>query len=198
MTDRLTSKGAVFILVLVAASTTLASGSRQWVSGSVRDVVLGSSVLQGRGSDVAPGVMAAALVGLASVVVAVTSNRALRIFAVWATLLAAVLGVALVVAVLADPDAALSTLATSGTGRIGARVSQGTAGAWAWAALCAMLVMGVAGVAGLVGGSRWSGLSSRYDAGEGSTQDLRSGPGARGTHNEWDQLSRGDDPTIGP
>jgi len=49
-----------------------------------------------------------------------------------------------------------------------------------------MLVMGVGAVGALVGGRRWHGLSSRYDAG---------GPAA-GHASAWDQLSRGEDPTA--
>lgn len=184
VSDRLTSRGTVFILVLVAASVTLLSGSRQWVSGTVNDVVLGASALHGAGSDIAPAVLAAALVGLASAVVAATSGRVLRIVAGWATLLAAVLGVAVVVSVLVDPDAALGRLATAGTGRSGALAVQGEVGGWLWVALAALLVMGLGGLAALVGGSR---------------QSARDTKGERGTErpaSAWDQLSRGADPTL--
>lgn len=183
VTDRLTSKGSVLVLVVVAASATLISGARQWVSGSVNDAVLGSGAIQGTGSDVAPAVMAAALVGLASAVVAATSGRVLRIVAGWATLLAAALGVAVVVSVLADPDAVLGRLASVGTGRSGALAVHSQVSAWVWVALAALLVMGLGGIAALTGGSRWSGLSSRYDAGQESLPT-------------WDRLSRGDDPTV--
>lgn len=190
MSDRLTSKRAVLVLVLLAASVALVSGSREWVSGSVDDVVLGTSALHGRGSDLAPGVMAAALVGLASAVVAATSGRVVRVVAACSALAAAVLGASVVIAVLADPSAALGRLAAAGTGRGGTLVAEGRVGGWAWAALAAMLVMGAGGLAALLGGSRWHGLSSRYDAGE---------PAAVQTPetSAWDQLSRGEDPTVG-
>jgi uncharacterized membrane protein (TIGR02234 family) len=207
VTDRLTSKGTVLILVLVAGSTTLISGSRQWASGTVNDVVLGSGTLHGTGSDIAPGVMAAALVGLASMVVAATSGRLPRIVAGWATVLAAVLGVTVIISVLSNPDTALSRLAQAGTGRNGAPGVQGQVGGWAWVALAAMLVMGLGGVAALARGSHWSGLSSRYDAGEGRPKapGPRSAPGGADEQitgsstdptSAWDQLSRGDDPTL--
>jgi hypothetical protein len=185
VTGRLTSRGMVFVLVLVAASVTLISGSRQWVSGTVNDVVLGSGALSGTGSDTAPGVMAAALVGLASAVVVATSGRVLRIVAAWATLLAAALGVAVVVSVLADPEAALSRLATAGTGRSGGALAvHGQIGGWAWVAFAAMLVMGVGALAALAG---------RSPRGAGGTAGEQ---GRTQTASVWDQLSRGDDPTT--
>jgi len=190
VSDRLTSKRAVLVLVLLAASVVLVSGSREWVSGSVGDVVLGTSALHGRGSDLAPGVMAAALVGLASAVVAATSGRVVRVVAACSALAAAVLGASVVVAVLADPSAALGTLAAAGTGRGGTLAAQGRVSGWAWAALAAMLVMGVGGLGALIGGSRWHGLSSRYDAGEPAA-------GQAPAASAWDQLSRGEDPTVG-
>lgn len=69
---RLTSKRTVLLLVLLAAGVLLVSGSRVWVNGSVDDPVLGASILHGTGSQVARGVLAAALVGAAAVVAAAT------------------------------------------------------------------------------------------------------------------------------
>jgi hypothetical protein len=186
LTGRLTSKRVVLILVLASASVVLVSGSREWVSGSVQDAALGASVLHGSGSDVAPGALAAALVGLASGVAAATSGRLVRVVAASSALMAAVLGATAIVLVLADPSRALGGLAAAGTGRSGTLAAHGQSGAWAWVALAAMLVMGAAGLGALVGGRRWQGLSSRYEA--------RS-PEA-GQMSEWDRISRGEDPTA--
>jgi hypothetical protein len=186
LTDRLTSKRTVLVLVLVAASVVLVSGSREWVSGSVDDVVLGASALHGRGSEVAPGALAAALVGMVSAVAVATSGSVVRVVAACSMLLAAVLGAAVVISVLVDPGGALGRLAAAGTGRSGTLAAHGRVGSWAWAALAAMLVMGFGGLAALVGGRRWRGLSSRYEAGV---------PDA-GRASAWDRLSRGEDPTA--
>jgi len=197
MIDRLTSKRTVLVLVLVSASVILVSGSREWVSGSVDDAVLGATALHGRGSDVAPGALAAALVGLASAVAAATGGTAVRVMAASATLLAALLGTALVMAVLADPSGALGMLAATGTGRGGTVAAHGRVESWAWVALAAALAMGVGGLGALAGGRRWRGLSSRYDApvaGAAAQPDPAAGPGA-GSASAWDQLSRGNDPT---
>ena len=91
MIDRLTSKGMVLALVMLCAVVILISGSREWVSGSADNAVLGASVLHGSGSEVAPGALAAALVGLASAVAVATSGTVVRFIAACTALLAAVL-----------------------------------------------------------------------------------------------------------
>jgi uncharacterized membrane protein (TIGR02234 family) len=198
MIQALTSKRIVLVLVLSAGCVILVAGSREWVSGSVQDGVLGASALHGRGSDIAPGALAAALVGLASAVAAATSGTVVRVVAACAALLAAVLGATVVISVLADPGGALGRLAAAGTGRSGTVAAYGRAGAWAWVALAAMLAMGVGGLGALVGGRHWRGLSSRYDApvaGPASRPDSAREPAPR-QESAWDQLSRGEDPTA--
>jgi uncharacterized membrane protein (TIGR02234 family) len=199
MSERLASKRMVLVLVLVSAAVILVSESREWVSGSAANAVLGATVLHGRGSDVAPGAAAAALVGLASAVALATSGTVVRFIAACTALLAAVLCAAVVIGILVDPGAALGNLAAAGTGRSGSVAAIGRAGIWAWVALAAALVMGVGGLGAMVGARRWQGLSIRYDApvaGEGSLpyQAGEAGPGGVST---WDQLSRGEDPTAG-
>ncbi len=198
MIDRLTSKALVLVVVLVSAATILVGGSREWLLGSIDDAVLGSVALHGKGSDVAPGAMAAALVGLASAVAVATSGRVVRVIAAWAALLAAVLGAAVVIGVVADPAGALSRLAAAGTGRTGTVAAQSRVGGWAWVALVATFLMGTGGLGMLVGGRRWSGLSSRYDApvAGGASQGGSSGQPASSHDPAWDQLSRGEDPTA--
>jgi uncharacterized membrane protein (TIGR02234 family) len=204
MTNTLTSKRMVLFLMLTSALVILISGSRVWVSGSAGDAVLGASVLHGRGSDIAPGALAAALVGLASAVAAATAGSVVRVIAAWSAMLAAVLGGVVIMSIVTDPGGVLGTLAAAGTGRSGSVVAHGHAGSWAWVALSATLVMGFGGLCALVGASRWKGLSSRYDPPVvdqtsqttqtpqlGSTGDL-----GRRRELEWDQLSRGEDPTI--
>jgi hypothetical protein len=183
----LTSKATVLVTILLAASIILISGSRQWLSGTVGDSVLGVSTLHGAGADVAPGALAAALVGLASAVAAATSGPVVRVVAASSALMAAVLGATVIILVLADPGGALGKMAAAGTGRSDGFATHAAAGGWVWVALAAMLAMGLAAVGALVGGSRWRGLSSRYDSGEPAAEHL----------SDWDRLSRGEDPTAG-
>ena len=88
---RLTSKRTVLLLVLLTAGVLLVSGSRVWVNGSVDDPVLGAGMLHGTGSQVARGVLAAALVGAAAVVAAATSGRIVRRLAAAVVVLAGAL-----------------------------------------------------------------------------------------------------------
>jgi uncharacterized membrane protein (TIGR02234 family) len=202
MIERHSSKRTVLVLVLVSASLILVSGSREWVSGSIGDAALGATVLHGKGSEVAPGALAAALVGLASAVAATTAGPVVRLIAAASALLAAVLGAGVAISVLVDPDGALGELAAAGTGRTGVVIGHGQAGSWAWVALAATLVMGLGGLGALVGSRRWDGLSSRYDAPvPGQTSPPDEGPHAgvekpRGRESDWDQISRGEDPTV--
>ena len=199
---RLTSKRTVLLLVLLTAAVLLVSGSRVWVTGSVDDPVLGVGMLHGTGSQVARGVLAAALVGAAAVVAAATSGRVVRRLAAAVVVLAGVLGTAVVASVIADPDGALGRVAATGTGRTGDVPAHGSVTLWVWVAALAGVGMTVAGVAALAGAGRWSGLSSRYDAPSG---DAASGDAAvpeqaarRSRESAWEQLSRGEDPTAGP
>lgn len=184
--ERLSSKRTVLVVMLVAASIVLISGSQDWVSGSTGDIGFGAGALHGKGSDVAPGALAAALVGLASAVVAATSGRVVRAVAALCAVMAAVLGATVTISVLVDPGGALGRLAAAGTGRSGTRPAHGQAGGWAWAGLFALIVMGVGALGALIGRHRWRGLSARYDAGE----------PAAAHRSVWDQLSQGQDPTV--
>ncbi|MEP7035869.1 MAG: Trp biosynthesis-associated membrane protein [Dermatophilaceae bacterium] len=197
MIDSLTAKRQVLLLVMAGAVVVLVSGSREWVSGSTADVVLGASVLHGRGADVAPVAMAAALVGLAAAVAVGTAGPVVRVVAATAALLAAALCAGVIVGILVDPSGALGTLAAAGTGRSGTVAASGRAGIWVWVALAAALAMGVGALGAMVGSRRWRGLSDRFDspiAGDGA-QRHPAAASPSGPESAWDQLSRGKDPT---
>ena len=197
MIETLTSKRLVVVLVLVSAAVILVSASREWVSGTADSAVLGATVLHGTGSEVAPGALAAALVGLASAVVVATSGTVVRFIAACTALLAAILCGAATIGVLLDPEGALGGLAAAGTGRSGALAADGRVTVWVWVALAAALTMGVGGLGAVVGARRWRGLSSTYDAPVADDGFGRKGAKgqAPGHDSAWDQLSRGEDPT---
>ncbi|HET8599368.1 MAG TPA: Trp biosynthesis-associated membrane protein [Segeticoccus sp.] len=194
MRERFLSKRVVLLVGLVAAAFLLVSGSRTWIEGRVQDPVLGATVLHGTGTDVAKGVLGAALVGAAAVVAAATGKRVVRWIAGLAVVLAAVLGGIVIVQLLGEPGRALGDLAASSTGRTGHLSAAGAPTVWPWLSLAACVLMGLAGLAVLVGGSRWSGLSATYDAPTGRG----AAPARRRVESDWDRLSRGEDPTAGP
>jgi uncharacterized membrane protein (TIGR02234 family) len=130
--------------------------------------------------------------------------------------LAVVLGLSVFLAALApitDPAAASAPAVTAVTGVAGqqsvrADVAAADITAWPWVALLAAALLAAAGVGVLLTGRRWPGPTRRYQArfvsaGTGSTTAPEgSGPGpdraARqgDAVTDWDQLSRGDDPTA--
>ena len=213
---RLTSKRTVLLLVLLTAGVLLVSGSRVWVNGSVDDPVLGASILHGTGSQVARGVLAAALVGAAAVVAAATSGRIVRRLAAAVVVLAGALGAAVIGSVVADPDGALGRLAATGTGRTGDVPAHGSVTLWVWVAALAAVVMSprrprgprrrgpmeraVQPVRAPSAGGAAPGADGAVPDTAGATPDA-AGPTSeqavrRSRESAWEQLSRGEDPTA--
>lgn len=205
--SRLTRKSTVVLLAVLGAALLLVSGSRVWVDGTVDDAVLGASRVAGKGSDVAPGVVALALVAGAAALATATSGRVVRRVTV------AVLGLStvglgyLVGHVLAHPSAALGSVAAKAAGRSGSLETHAAATVWPWLAMAATVLLAVTTVMAAVGARQWQGLSARYEnrpatapgqpGHQAGHQPGRERPGARGERvtSDWDQLSAGVDPT---
>jgi uncharacterized membrane protein (TIGR02234 family) len=187
---RPTGKPAVVLLAVVAAGALLASGGRTWVTGTVDDAVLGASRVAGSGREVASGVVALALVGIAAALASTTSGAVVRRVTLALVVVAAGAEAFFAGRVLVDPDAALGSVAARATGRTGSIETHASATAWPWVAVAAALVLALAGVLGWLGSSRWQGLGARYEVPEGQ--------GARGQRvaSDWDRLDAGEDPTV--
>ncbi len=185
----MTTKRSVFAAGLVAVLLLLIAGSRTWVHGDVADAVLQNSSVSVGGSRAAPLVTASALVGAAAVVASLTASRVPRMIAIALVGLAGVLALAGTVSVVRDPDGTVLDRSASSTGHTGDTtntVAHGALTFWPWVAvLGAVLLVLTAGLAA-VGGRRWGGLSSRYDA---PTAPERKA-------SAWDRLSEGEDPTA--
>ena len=184
----------------------LVSGSRVWVNGSVDDPVLGAGMLHGTGSQVARGVLAAALVGAAAVVAAATSGRVVRRLAAAVVVLAGVLGTA--VDRLGDRRPgrrARAGLAATGTGRTGDVPAHGSVTLWVWVAALAGVVM-------TLGRRRGPGRRRPLErpvqpvrrarrpqrrAAAAPTPPSPEQAARRSRESAWEQLSRGEDPTAG-
>lgn len=190
-----TRKASVVLLGVLGAAVLVISGSRVWVSGTVNDAVLGASRINGTGSDVASGVVALALVAGAAAIATTTSGRVVRRVTV-VLLGLATTGLAFVTLhVVADPSAALGSIAAHSTGRTGYIETHASVTVWPWIALLAIAVLALTTAAAFLGARRWQGLSSRYEAPASSTDtDVRGVRGERVT-SDWDQLSAGVDPT---
>lgn len=182
----MTSKRSVFVVGLVAVLLLLLSASRTWVTGSIADAVLQQAKVSVGGSGAAPLVTASALVGAAAVLALLTAGRVARLIATAATGLAGVLALVGTLIVVRDPAQTIKSHAAASTGHTGNAAVQGALTFWPWIAVLGAVLLVGAGIQAAIGGRRWSGLSSRYDA-----------PTARVRQNSaWDRLSAGEDPTT--
>lgn len=182
----MTSKRSVFGIGLISVLLLLLSGSRTWVTGSVADAVLQGARVRVGGSSAAPIVTAGALVGAAAVVALLTAGRLPRLFASAFAALAGVLALLGTLGVVRDPDGTVRDHAAGSTGHIGDAVAHGALTFWPWVGVLGAVLLIATGILALIGGCRWSGLSSRYDAPTSPTRKVSA----------WDRLSQGDDPTA--
>ncbi|KYH44323.1 Trp biosynthesis-associated membrane protein [Branchiibius sp. NY16-3462-2] len=180
-------KRLVFLVIALAVAVLMFAATRTWVTGTVSDAVLSDVKVSVAGSSAAPGVFAAALVGAAAGIVALTAGRIARWIAAVFVLLSGVLALIAVVLVVANPDGPVSDQAAATTGRTGSVAAHGTLTPWVWLALAAAVLLVAAGVLTLVAVRQWGGLSGRYDA-----------PAVRAETplSDWDKLSAGLDPTA--
>jgi uncharacterized membrane protein (TIGR02234 family) len=216
LSARLGSKRGVSAAVAVPALVLLLATSRTWLSGRSAEPLLGGGVVSATGSQVAPGVVALALVCLVALLTTLTGGRVVRRVSSVVLVIAAAGSVALTLPPLSDPEQALGRVAAAGLGRTGVVRTTAAVSAWAWTALAAGALLAVAAVLTIVAARRWSGLSSRFDvptdAGDSSAPPSEPGepvttgaaePGrdvtAQGTNRTtWDELSEGRDPTVHP
>jgi hypothetical protein len=168
----------------------LAVAQAPWVSATGVGVGYATSF---SGSDLAPAVVACALVAIAGAVgVLATRGLARRLVGALLALVGLVL-VAGPVQVLADPAGAAQhplALVTGGA----AALPRSASVAWWWCVLAA--VGGAAVLAGaaltVVRGSRWPVMAARYDAPVAGRRAGTTGPDV------WTLLDRGEDPTLDP
>ena len=205
MTARLTRKRVVSATVAVQAVVLLLATTRTWLTGRSAEPLLGGGAVSATGSQVAPGVVALALVCLVALVTTLTGGPAVRRVSTVALVLAAAGAVALTAVPLTRPEEALGRVAAAALGRTGVVATSANVSAWAWTDLAAGLVLVLAAVLAAVAARRWSGLSNRFDApGDGSeattgTGDVTTAGTGQGTHRTaWDELTEGRDPTADP
>ena len=194
---RLTGKRFVSAAVAVPALVLLLAATRTWLTGRSAEPLLGGGAVSATGSQVAPGVVALALVCLVALVTALTGGPVVRRVSSVVLVLAAVGSLVLTVRPLTDPEEALGRVAATALGRTGIVRTTAEVTAWAWTAVVAAAVLVAASVLAVVATRRWSGLSRRFDAPESTAPSAPATErGARRT--TWDDLSEGRDPTLDP
>ena len=190
----MTEKRNVFVVGPVSVLLLLLSGSRTWVTGTLSDAVLANTKVSVGGSSAAPVLTAGALVGAAAVIAVLTAGRVARSIAALLAGMAGVIALVAAIGVIRDPSQAVEAMAAGSTGRTGDFDAEGMLTLWPWVGVGGAVLLIATGVLASLGGRRWSGLSSKYDApGAGTTQTA----GTAGTRktSAWDQLTEGTDPT---
>ncbi|QGQ20963.1 Trp biosynthesis protein [Cellulomonas sp. JZ18] len=184
-------RGRWAVLVLVAAAATGAVAAPTWVTAHVRTAIEGDVAVAVPGSQVAPQVVAGALVLLASAAALALVGRVGRTVVGVVVAACGALVAAAGVAVLRGPGAAAAAEVAARTGvepaALDAQAGAMPAASAALGVLVVLLGLGLARAPGA-----WSSASRRHEA-PGAAGD-RAGTEDDG-RSDWDALSRGDDPS---
>lgn len=180
-------------LAALAGALLVFVGSQQiWVTGSWQDPVLGTSALEVTGSQAGGTLTAGALLAGAALLAGLVGSRPVRLAA--AVCLAG--GAALVsgpaLRAVTDPGGVGQDLVAEQPGAAGLTVEvlDATATAWPWLALGGAVLI----LLGALGAALWWWLSAPSRT---STATQRAGrPRQARPVDPWDQLTRGDDPTV--
>ena len=205
--------------MLLASGVALLAWTQVWVNATVGQSGSARQSLEVSGSTAAPGVTALALAGLALAGAVSIAGPVIRVVL---GVLEVLLGFSVVLSAflaITDPAAASAGAVTDATGISGAdsvvdAVTEAALTPWPFVALLAGVVRFGAGVGVLVTARRWPGPTSRYQAVRfetaepGETTDVHgpdgADPAAPGSTpgstsdavDDWDGLSRGEDPTA--
>jgi uncharacterized membrane protein (TIGR02234 family) len=200
----------VIVSTVVGSALALVSWSQTWFVLRLADAPgqAGGEAIDVAGSVASPALAALALAGLALVAALAISGPAIRVVL---GILEVVLGGCLLLAsalTLGSPVAAVAPAVTDATGVTGAEptaelVASVTATAWPAAAILGGALLVAAGLTVLATGTRWPVSSRRYrgarlaEAGDARTADRGERAASDRAIDDWDELSRGDDPTDG-
>ncbi len=187
------TKRLTFLVLVVPSLVLILAATRTWVTGRSADPVLGGATIEVAGSQAAPGVLALGAVALAGTVALLTAGPRLRRVSAVIIALAAAGATVLTLLVVLDPSGALGTAAAERVGQTGRVGTVAMLTFWVWPGLLAGALVTVVGVLVVPASGRWEGLSSRFDRPDAGSADAR---GVR--RSAWDELSEGEDPTLGP
>ncbi|HZK59750.1 MAG TPA: Trp biosynthesis-associated membrane protein [Cryobacterium sp.] len=191
--------------VLLASGLALLAWTQVWINADVATLGAVQRHLPVPGSTASPALTALALAGLALGGALTIAGPVIRVVL---GLLEVLLGVSVFLAAFAavsDPAAASAGAVTKATGIAGEKsielgVIDPAVTPWPFVALAAAVVMFALGIAIVATARRWPGQTSRYQA----VRLEPAGPAAAGPEetprdavDDWDELSRGDDPTSG-
>ncbi|KFF60594.1 hypothetical protein JF66_03165 [Cryobacterium sp. MLB-32] len=197
-------KLTLILAVLGASMLALLAWTQVWVNATVSTSGTDSLALAVDGSEASPAITALALAGFALAGALTIAGRIIRLVL---GALEILIGVSVFLAtyqVINAPALASSSAVTKATGIAGtesilAVVADASATPWPYLALVASFLMLLAGVGIIITAGRWPGPTSRYQ-----TTRLAPAGGEMGNRDhapdpvvDWDDLSRGEDPTAG-
>ena len=203
-------KLVLILVILGSSSLALLAWTQVWVQAEVGLPDAGTQVLQIDGAIAAPALTALALAGFALAVALTIAGRLIRIVL---GALQVLLGFSVFLAALlavndpADASAAAVTAATGIAGHESIQLSvlATVITAWPYVAMGAAIIMAAAGVAVVVTSGRWPGPTRKYQAVRfeqvasadgGQSLAAPTEPAPSDSVGDWDDLSRGDDPTA--
>lgn len=196
-------KPMLILAVIAASGVALLAWTQVWAHVSLAADGTAAQVLDVSGTIAAPGLTALALAGLSLAGALTIAGVIIRIVL---GLLEVLLGVSVVLSAalaIADPIGASAAAVTTATGIAGtestrAAVSGAALTAWPFLALVAGILMVAVGLAIAVTAPRWPGPTTRYDATRfAPVTDAATGrTRPRDAVDDWDGLTRGDDPTV--
>jgi uncharacterized membrane protein (TIGR02234 family) len=182
--------GTAVVAALAGAALVLAVAGRVWTTG---DAPVHGSLLavEATGTAVTKVPTALAFLGLAGALAVWATRRAGRVAGGLLLALAGA-GIAVASAAGAGDRSAIDRAAASKAAVTGVRAVDVAGSAWPWLSLAGGLCVLLAGVVVAVRGSRWPGMSSRYEApGRAGRAPRREATSA----DLWNALDRGEDPT---
>jgi len=192
-------RGRAAAVLVLAAALTGACALPTWLHATERTVLGVDTPIDVSGGRAAPSLVAAALVLLAAVGAVALVGRVGRWLVVTVVALAGLLVVAGALGVLRDPQAAARSSVVDALG-VDRAVADLTVTSWPWVALV-VGVLDVAAAVWLARASRSWAVARRYDdpaAGSHGARDAARAerPGSFDERDQWDALSRGDDPSA--
>ncbi|WP_051274337.1 Trp biosynthesis-associated membrane protein [Cellulomonas sp. URHD0024] len=193
MTERATrrrGRGRAAALLLVLAGVTALAAVPVWFTTSGSTALEGTVEIAVHGTDVAPGILAAAVAMLAAAAAISLVGRVGRWVVALVVAGCGVLVVATTASALSDPAAAVAPVVAAHTG-VGHLSGPVATSAWPTVSLVVGAVDVLAAAWLLVASRQWSGPTRRYQA----TPDPAAPAGAADERADWDALSRGDDPS---
>jgi uncharacterized membrane protein (TIGR02234 family) len=196
-------KPMLVLAVIVASGIALLAWTQVWASVRLAADGTAQQVLDVTGSIAAPGLTALALAGLALAGALTIAGVVIRIIL---GLLEVLLGVSVILSaglVLFDPVGASAAAVTTATGIAGAESTRAAvSGAeltfWPYLALVAGVLMVLIGLLVCITARRWPGPTKRYETSrfEPVTDATTGQTRPRDAVDDWDGLTRGDDPTA--